>query len=169
MNSGRLFILDAVMLIILQAIIGSMLDISVYVEIIILPIYILHLPMRTGTPVLLISAFLTGIAADLITNDITGLYTASLVPLAFLRGTVTRLTTSKKRITSYSDIELAEMPPASTVPYYVVSTFLFSLIYFGLEAVFVGDDLMFFLGRMTASFIVNSILTTLSGLYIFRK
>lgn len=169
MNTGRLFVFDAVILILIQSVITGMIDVSVYLEIIVLPLYILHLPMRTSTPALLLAAFLTGLATDIISSDIVGLFAASMVPLAFLRSTITRITTSKKKITSYSDIELAEMPPAATIPYYVLSTFIFCIFYFGIEAVFAGDSFVFFLTRMIVSFFVNTLVITTSGLFIFRK
>ncbi len=74
-----------------QVILGNFLNLSPYVVLCFLPAMILCLPARMSQPVVMVTAFLTGLAVDFTTHGILGLTASALVLTAFCRNFIISL------------------------------------------------------------------------------
>lgn len=169
MNAGKQIFLNYVFLLIVQTICNNYLDLSVYLKILVFPAFILNFPLNAGKPVLLLVSFVSGLTVDLLSNDVMGLFTAALLPLALARDGILSMTASKKsfRMPDYYDLD--EIPQQNRVSYYLVSLLLFHVLYFGIEAFFIsGGSFLLFMARTFLSYAVNSAITVFSMLYVSK-
>ena len=74
-----------ILMLTVQVLLGNFLNLGQYVVICILPLLVLSLPLAYNSILVMVAAFLTGLAADFFTHGILGLSAAALVPVAFIR------------------------------------------------------------------------------------
>lgn len=85
------YLISFIILLIMQICICNFFRISPYVVLSILPVMILLIPVRRDTIFALLTAFLTGLAVDLLADGLPGLNVLALVPVAFARKGIIRL------------------------------------------------------------------------------
>ena len=85
------FWLIYVLLVVGQLLLTHFLRVSPYLTLCILPVLVLCIPIRVGTPVVMAIAFSTGLAVDLLGEGVLGLNTLALVPVGLLRNSIIRL------------------------------------------------------------------------------
>lgn len=170
MNIRKIILWNGVFLMLLQTLCNNYLDLSVYIKILIFPIFILNFPLGYNRILLLIIAFVSGLLTDLMSNDIMGLYTASILPVALLRSGILSITASKRDFGSYdSNNDMAEIPMSSIIPYYLVSLLIFHVLYFSFETFFSSGSMSVAVPRFFLSYAINSGLTILLTTYIFKR
>ena len=77
-----------ILLLVVQLLLNHFLRMSSYVAICILPVMVLCISIRIKTWAVMLIAFGTGLAADLLSEGVLGLNTVALVPVALLRGPI---------------------------------------------------------------------------------
>lgn len=90
MNNSR-FLTSFLLLLLVQICIANFFRLSQYVTLSILPAMILLIPIRRGTTPVLLIAFATGLAVDLLSDGMLGLNALALLPVAFCRLGIIRL------------------------------------------------------------------------------
>lgn len=85
------YIVSFAILLVMQICISNFFRLSQYVVLTILPVIILLIPVRRGTIFALVTAFLSGLAVDLLADGLLGLNILALVPVAFARRSIIRL------------------------------------------------------------------------------
>lgn len=167
MKPGRYFTIFA-LLCLAQALISNYFLFSQYVLISLLPLLIVSLPPRYGTPVALALAFVAGFAVDFIGSGTLGLTACALLPLALLRLPLLRLVSGEDILTDRDDPPLAHQ----TTPEQALTLVLACLIFFG---VYVWVDaagtrpFWFNSVRTLLSIGVSTLLCALLGNFIFGK
>lgn len=100
------YFISFVLLLIMQICICNFFRLSQYVVLSILPVMILLIPIRKGTVFALFTAFLTGIAVDLLADGLLGLNVLALVPVAFARKGIIRLVFGEEIFARQEDITI---------------------------------------------------------------
>lgn len=85
MNIDLKSILYILLILVIQTILDNYVDLGLHLHIVILPIIILLLPYRYKTLHTMILAFVLGLAVDIFTTGILGLYAGALTAVAFVR------------------------------------------------------------------------------------
>ena len=85
------FLINFLLLLIVQICIANFFRLSQYVMVSILPAMILLIPIKHGTVPALFIAFVSGLAVDLLSDGMLGLNVLALVPVAFCRLGIIRL------------------------------------------------------------------------------
>ena len=115
MKTGRYFIIFAI-LTLAQALISTYFLFSQYVLISLLPLLILSLPSRYGTPAALGLAFVAGFVVDFVGGGALGLTSCTLLPLALLRFPLLRLVSGEEILTDRDDSPIAHCVAAVLYP-----------------------------------------------------
>lgn len=169
MNSNRLIFWNFLILMLAQILMNNMMDLGLYAKVLIYPLFILNFPVTGNTPLLLAIAFATGLPVDLMSLDMSGLYTASILPVVLMRPYLYRLTCSKTSMYYENDPMDNYIPYSNLIPYYISGILVFELIYFGLETVFGSGTAGMFLLRTLVSSLINIPLVLLLALYVFKR
>lgn len=127
MRTGRYFIIFAV-LTLAQALINNYFLFSQYVLISLLPLLIVSLPSRYGTPAALGLAFVAGFIVDFVGGGTLGLTSCTLLPLALLRIPLLRLVSGEEIMTDRDDSPVAHQ----TTPELALTMVLACVLFFGL-------------------------------------
>ena len=127
MRNGRYFIVFAI-LTLAQALISNYFLFSQYVLISLLPLLIVSLPSRYGTPVALALAFVAGFVVDFVGSGTLGLTSCALLPLALLRIPLLRLVSGEEIMTDRDDSPVAHQ----TTPEQALTLVLACVLFFGL-------------------------------------
>ena len=77
-----------VLLLVVQLLLNRFLRVSPYVAVYILPMMVLCISIRVQTWAVMLIAFATGVAADLLSEGVVGLNAVALVPVALLRNII---------------------------------------------------------------------------------
>lgn len=123
------FIFSYVILLVLQICICNFFRISPYVVLSILPVMILLIPVRKGTIFALVTAFLTGLAVDLLADGLLGLNILALVPVAFARRGIIRLVFGEEIFARQEDISIRRQGVWKMSVAIIMAQALFMLIY----------------------------------------
>ena len=74
-----------------QLLLTNYFRITPYVMLSLLPLMVMCIPIRVGTPLTLLIAFATGLVVDAVSEGVLGLNTLSLLPVAYCRKGIIRL------------------------------------------------------------------------------
>lgn len=96
MRTNRNFTLIYILLVIGQILICNFINTGPYLMLSVLPALILCLPPGIPVSLLMLMAAISGLAVDWLSEGITGLNMAALVPVAFVRNTLARLLFGKE-------------------------------------------------------------------------
>ena len=123
------FFLSYLLLLILQILLSNYLNLSPYLSLSILPVLILMLPIRIGTLVAMILAFVSGLAVDFLSEGVLGLNALALVPVALARKGILYLIFGSEFFARKEDISIRKHGVAKMSVAIVMAQSLFLLIY----------------------------------------
>ena len=123
------FFLSYLLLLILQILLSNYLNLSPYLSLSILPVLILMLPIRIGTLVAMILAFVSGLAVDFLSEGVLGLNALALVPVALARKGIIYLIFGSEFFARKEDISIRKHGVAKMSVAIVMAQSLFLLIY----------------------------------------
>lgn len=165
MRNGHYFVTFAI-LCLAQALISNYFLFSQYVLISLLPLLIVSLPSRYGTPAALGLAFVAGFVVDFVGGGTLGLTSCTLLPLALLRIPLLRLVSGEEIMTDRDDSPLAHQ----TTPEQALTMVLACVLFFGLYVWVDGAGMRpfwFNASRTLLSTVVSALLCVLLGNFIF--
>ena len=167
MRNGRYFIVFAV-LTLAQALISNYFLFSQYVLISLLPLLIMSLPSRYGTPVALALAFVVGFVVDFVGTGALGLTSCTLLPLALLRLPLLRLVSGEEILTDRDDSPIAHQTTAEQALTLVLACVLFFGLYVWVDSA--GTRPLWFNALRTLfSTMVSALLCLLLGNFLFSQ
>lgn len=105
MRNSKFWITYAV-LVVAQILLCECLHLSQLLSLWFLPMMILCVPIRHSTPFLLVLAFVTGLAVDVLSHGVLGLTSAALLPVALLRNLTIRLVCGAEVFSRGEDISV---------------------------------------------------------------
>lgn len=165
MKPGRYFTIFA-LLCLAQALISNYFLFSQYVLISLLPLLIMSLPPRYGTPGALLLAFVAGFAVDFIGSGTLGLSIVALLPVALLRLPILRLVSGDEILSERDEIPMSRQSPSGMILSLVLACLLFFTIYVWVDAA--GTRPAWFnILRTFLSGLVSSFLCALLSSFIF--
>lgn len=129
----RRYVLTYLILLVLQIILGDLLNLSQYVVLCFLPVMIMSLPITYSTVRLMLTAFASALAVDFFTNGMLGLTTCALLPVALARNALIRLVFGTELLSRQEDISIHKQGPGKVL----LSILLADILYF---AVFIPVD-----------------------------
>lgn len=103
--------LKFIILLSVQIVIWSLLDLSQYIVIAILPSLILFLPIKFSRVAVMVTAFATGFFADLLSHGVLGLSIVALLPVALLRESIVRFVFGSDLVQRGEDISYMRQGP----------------------------------------------------------
>lgn len=121
--------LKFVILLSVQIIVWSLLDLSQYVMLAILPSLILFLPVKFSRVAVMLTAFVAGFFADLLSHGVLGLSIVALLPVALLREQIVRLVFGSDLVQRGEDISYKRQGPAKYLLGISIVSAVFLLIY----------------------------------------
>jgi hypothetical protein len=167
MKTGRYFIIFAI-LTLAQALISTYFLFSQYVLISLLPLLILSLPSRYGTPAALGLAFVAGFVVDFVGGGALGLTSCTLLPLALLRFPLLRLVSGEEILTDRDDSPIAHQTTAELALTMVLASLLFFTLFVWVDSA--GTRPFWFnTARAILSTVVSGLLCVLLGNFIFGR
>ena len=167
MKNGRYFIVFAI-LTLAQALISNYFLFSQYVLISLLPLLIVSLPSRYGTPAALALAFAAGFGVDFVGSGALGLTSCTLLPLALLRIPLLRLVSGEEIMTYRDDSPFAHQTTAAQALTLTLACLLFFGLYVWVDAA--GTRPFWFnTVRTLLSTGVSTLLCALLGNFIFGQ
>ena len=128
MNQTR-FLVNFLLLLLVQVCIANFFRLSQYVMLSILPAMILLIPIKHGTIPTLFIAFATGIAVDLLSDGLLGLNVLALVPVAFCRVGIIRLVFGDEIFARKEDISIPRQGLWKMSEVLIMAQSLFLIIY----------------------------------------
>ncbi|MBP5488664.1 MAG: hypothetical protein J6X77_03740 [Bacteroidales bacterium] len=167
MKNGRYFIVFAI-LCLAQALISNYFLFSQYVLISMLPLLIVSLPPRYGTPAALGLAFVAGFVVDFVGGGTLGLTSCTLLPLALLRLPLLRLVSGEEILTERDISPIARQAAAEQALTMVLACLLFFGLYVWVDSA--GTRPFWFNAvRTLLSTGVSALLCVLLGNFIFGQ
>ena len=128
MRQGQYF-LTVILLTAAQMLICNYLHLSQFVYLSILPAIILLIPIRFSTIFALCTAFVCGMAVDLLGDGVPGLNTFALLPVALLRVNIIRLVCGEEIFARKEDISMARQGFLKISSCLVIAQAIFLLLY----------------------------------------
>ena len=125
----RRYIFTFLILLVIQIILGDLLNLSQYVVICFLPVMILSLPITHSTSRLLAIAFACGLAVDFFTNGMLGLCTCALLPVALARNTLIRLVFGSELLSRQEDISIHKQGGGKVLLAILLATTLYFAVF----------------------------------------
>ena len=167
MKNGRYFIVFAI-LTLAQALISNYFLFSQYVLISLLPLLIVSLPSRYGTPAALALAFVVGFVVDFVASGALGLTSCALLPLALLRIPLLRLVSGEEIMSYRDDTPFAHQTTAEQALTLALACLLFFGLYVWVDAA--GTRPFWFNSvRILLSTGVSTLLCALLGNFLFGQ
>lgn len=123
------FFLSFAILVIMQICICNFFNVSQYVVLSILPVMILFLPIKKGTAFALFTAFLTGLAVDLLADGMLGLNVLALVPVAYARRGIISLVFGEEIYARQEDITIKRQGLWKVTVAIIMAQALFLVVY----------------------------------------
>lgn len=119
-----------ILLLVIQIILSSVLNLSQFVMLTILPTMILFLPTEKNTESTLFLAFAVGLITDFLSNGMIGLTAASILPVAFARTFVMRLIFGSELFVRNDNLSISRqgLPKIFTAILILTAIFLFTFI-----------------------------------------
>lgn len=102
----KYFLVSYLLMLVLQILICNYLQVSPYITLSILPVMVLMLPIRYGTIVAMILAFLSGLSIDFLAEGLTGINSLAIVPVALLRTPFLRMVFGSAIFSRREDISI---------------------------------------------------------------
>lgn len=167
MNNIAKNILRFILLVVLQVLVFSNINLSGYINPYIYILFILLLPFETPGWLLLLSGFVLGIVIDMFSGTM-GMHTAATVFMAFCRpGVISYLSAGKER-DSGAGPDIKDMGLYWVISYSLFLTTLHHLLYFYLETFRLSEFFITF-ARALLSIFLTSLLIILSQLLFSRS
>ena len=123
------YFLTWIILMVIQILLGGLLNLSQYVVLCFLPVMIMSLPITMSTAVLMLIAFATGFVVDLFTNGLLGLSICALVPVALCRNWLIRLVCGTELLSRQEDISIHKQGPAKVLLSILLANILYFAVY----------------------------------------
>ena len=150
------FWLYYILLVAAQIVIAASLNFSPLVTFWYLPMLVLCIPIRLGTSLTLIIAFVTGLAVDFLSQGILGLTAASLLPVAFTKNLIIRLVFGSELFSRGEDISVRRQGIPKMAIAIVMVTAIFLLVFIAADGAGTRPFL-FNLGRFSLSLLAGSV------------
>lgn len=167
MNNIAKNILRFILLVVLQVLVFSNMNLSGYINPYIYILVILLLPFETPGWLLLLSGFVLGIVMDMFSGTM-GLHTAATVFMAFCRPGVIRYLSAGKERDSGAGPNIKDMGLYWVISYSLILTALHLLLYFYLETFRLSEFFTTF-ARALLSILLTTLLIILSQLLFSRS
>lgn len=123
------FIAVWVILVVCQIVICDCMFLGPMVTVTLLPVLVMFIPLRTGTPVSMLIAFAAGFAVDWLSDGVLGLNMASLVPVALMRKPLVRLFIGEDTVTRADALNVGKSGWPRMLAMTTTATALFLLLY----------------------------------------
>lgn len=149
----------AIMLIV-QICICNFFRLSQFVTLTILPVIILLIPVRRGTTLSLVIAFLSGLLVDLLADGMPGLNVLALVPVAFARKGILRLVFGEEIFARKEDVSIQKQGSWKMSIAIIMAQALFLAIYIWADGAGTRPE-WFNLARFGASLAAGYVLSLL--------
>ena len=127
------YILTYLILLVIQIILGDLLNLSQYVVICFLPVMILSLPITYNTTRLLVISFASALAVDFFTNGMLGLTTCALLPVALARNRLIRLVFGTELMSRQEDISIHKQGGGKVFLTILLATTLFFAVFIPID------------------------------------
>jgi len=155
------------LLLVAQVLILVLINPGQYLMIVFLPAMVLCLGLRKRPAYIMLTAFLFGLFADFFCGGKLGLCTASLLPIAFLRGLILRLSFGSELYSHSEAFSIERQGVGKVFLATVLSTALFLAVYIALDSVgtrpFGVDALKFLLSLVVSTALSMYIIKILQG------
>lgn len=145
------YVILALLLAVVQVLIWSVLNLTPYFLIALLPAVILFMPVKSGDVPALIFAFILSIAVDFFSHGVTGLCAASLLPVALLRRWIIRIVFGSEIAARGEDLNLKRLGYPKVMLALFIANLLFLIIYVWID------------GAGTRTFLFNAVRVLLSS------
>ena len=123
------YLITYLILLVVQVILGGLLNLSQYVVLCFLPVMIMSLPITFSTSSVMLIAFASGLAVDFFTNGVLGLTACALVPLAYARNGLIRLVFGTELLSRQEDISIHKQGAGKVLLATLLSTALYFAIF----------------------------------------
>ena len=123
------FFLTFFIVVVVQILLCNYLNLSMYVVLSLLPVAILMIPVRYGTPLALVLAFVSGLAVDWLSEGLIGLNAVALVPVAAARRRIIKLVFGDEVFTRGDDISIGQHGVMKMSLSIILSQSIFMFIY----------------------------------------
>ncbi len=123
------FWLIYVILLVAQLLLSTYANFTPYVMVTLLPVMVLCIPIRVGTPLAMLIAFASGLSVDLLSEGLLGLNALALVPVAFVRNSLIRLIFGAELFAREEDFSVHRSGFWKVAWALFLSTALFLLVY----------------------------------------
>lgn len=143
-----------ILIVVVQLLICNYFHVSAYLTLSLLPCAILCLPMKIGTSLAMLIAFVTGLTVDFLAEGIIGLNALALVPVAGARRGICELVFGKELIASGDDVSMRKYGVETMIIALVLAQSLFLLIYIWADGAS-ARPIMFNILRFIISLIVG--------------
>ena len=155
------YILTYLILLVIQIILGDLLNLSQYVVICFLPVMILSLPITYNTTRLLVISFASALAVDFFTNGMLGLTTCALLPVALARNRLIRLVFGTELMSRQEDISIHKQGGGKVFLTILLATTLFFAVFIPIDCA--GTRSMSF---MATRFLLSVALSSAVSYYV---
>ena len=155
------YILIYLILLVIQIILGDLLNLSQYVVICFLPVMILSLPITYNTTQLLVISFASALAVDFFTNGMLGLTTCALLPVALARNRLIRLVFGTELMSRQEDISIHKQGGGKVFLTILLATTLFFAVFIPIDCA--GTRSMSF---MATRFLLSVALSSAVSYYV---
>ncbi len=155
------YILTYLILLVIQIILGDLLNLSQYVVICFLPVMILSLPITYNTTQLLVISFASALAVDFFTNGMLGLTTCALLPVALARNRLIRLVFGTELMSRQEDISIHKQGGGKVFLTILLATTLFFAVFIPIDCA--GTRSMSF---MATRFLLSVALSSAVSYYV---
>ena len=123
------FFLTFFIVVVVQILLCNYLNLSMYVVLSLLPVAILMIPVRYGTPLALVLAFVSGLAVDWLSEGLIGLNAVALVPVAAARRRIIKLVFGDEVFARGDDISIGQHGVMKMSLSIILSQSIFMFIY----------------------------------------
>ena len=154
------FWLIYVILLVAQLLLSTYANFTPYVMVTMLPVMVLCMPIRVGTVLAMVVAFVSGLSVDLLSEGLLGLNALALVPVAFARNSIIRLIFGGELFAREEDFSIHRNGFWKVLVAIVLSTALFLAVYIWADGAGTRP-LLFNAIRFGASLVAGTLLSLL--------
>ncbi|MGI6313146.1 MAG: hypothetical protein ACOXZI_02275 [Candidatus Cryptobacteroides sp.] len=122
------------LLVIVQVMLGNLLNLGPYIIISLLPLLILSIPIKHNDAAIMLVAFATAFTVDFFTHGILGLSVVALLPVAFLRRWIVVLVFGNEVYSRGEEISVKKQGLVKMILSLLIATAIFFAIYVWVDA-----------------------------------
>lgn len=158
---GTRYIILSLLLVVVQVLVWSVLNLTPVILVTLLPAVILFMPIRSSDISALLFAFVISLAVDFFSHGVTGMCAVSLLPVALLRRWIIRIVFGSELASRGEDLNLRRLGYPKVILALFIANLLFLVIYIWID----GAGTRTFLFN-AVRLLLSSVTSTIAGLFV---